>query len=151
MPSLDKGAVETIYAAAYEMFTQPLQPNWVTFFRDVLGQTGMVRKAFPTPEKLAEFEKTETYSDILGMLTKLRERQAGSSCCEPIKVVTVRLPRSVHEVIRLEAHEKNTSMNKLCISKLMQSINAEFVPKENWQRGSATEPQIIPASDGADG
>ena len=49
---------------------------------------------------------------------------------EPTKVITVRMPKSLHEALRAEAHEHQTSMNKLCISKLLQFIDNEFVPDE---------------------
>jgi predicted HicB family RNase H-like nuclease len=45
-------------------------------------------------------------------------------------VITVRLPKSLHESLRAEAHDRRTSMNKLCISKLLQVIDDELVPAE---------------------
>ncbi|MGO8745295.1 MAG: toxin-antitoxin system HicB family antitoxin [Thermoguttaceae bacterium] len=49
---------------------------------------------------------------------------------EPTKVITVRLPRSLHEALQIEAHEHETTVNQLCISKLMQCIERELVPSE---------------------
>lgn len=49
---------------------------------------------------------------------------------EPTRVITVRLPRSLHEALRAEAHIHQTSMNKLCISKLLQLIDDALVPNE---------------------
>ena len=46
-------------------------------------------------------------------------------------MITVRLPKSLHEALRDEAHEHRTSMNKLCISKLLQFIDSEQVPTES--------------------
>ena len=34
----------------------------------------------------------------------------------------------MHESLRIEAHEYHTTMNKLCISKLLQFIDTENVP-----------------------
>jgi hypothetical protein len=45
-------------------------------------------------------------------------------------VITVRLPKSLHESLRAEAHDRHTSMNKLCISKLLQVVDGELVPSE---------------------
>jgi len=36
----------------------------------------------------------------------------------------------LHESLRHEAHERHTSMNKLCISKLLQIVDRELVPVE---------------------
>ena len=49
---------------------------------------------------------------------------------EPIRVITVRVPASVHEYLRAEAHEKRTSMNKLCITKLLQPVGVAGVIEE---------------------
>src|SRR5450830_1775407 len=90
------------------------EPDWVMFYREVLGLNGMVRQAYPTRDALAAFEQTEAYQDILRMLTKLREQgPTAINTAEPTRMITVRLPKSMHEALRVEAHEHRTSMNKL--------------------------------------
>lgn len=111
------------------------KPAWPVFFRQVLGLKGIVRRAFPTPQQLAEFEQTEDYEEIMRMLAQLRRHRALSvGRQEPTQVITVRLPRAVHEFLRAEAHEHHTSMNKLCISKLLQYIDNTLVPGESYAR-----------------
>lgn len=106
-------------------------PDWVTFYREVLGLRGIVRQEFPNREQFAEFQETEAYREILDMLAQLRQQGTTSfDTAEPTRVITVRLPKSLHESLRVEAHEHRTSMNKLCISKLLQFIDGEQVPKE---------------------
>ena len=106
--------------------------DWVTFYRKVLGLHGIIRHTLPTRKLMAEFEQTEAYAEIQRMLTKLRQRVDPSETAEqePTKVITVRLPKSLHEALRAEAHEHQTSMNKLCISKLLQFIDNTLVPTE---------------------
>jgi predicted HicB family RNase H-like nuclease len=107
------------------------EPDWVTFYREVFGLRGLVRQMFPSREALAAFEQTPAYQDILQMLTRLRERgNVSTTPEEPTRVITVRLPRSLHEALRVEAHEHRTSMNKLCVSKLLQFIDNEKVPSD---------------------
>jgi predicted HicB family RNase H-like nuclease len=120
---------QDVVRLANEMFEQG--PDWVTFFREVLGLDGIVRKAFYTPEELANFEQTCEYDEIQKMLANLRARgdHFGDSR-EPTRVITVRLPKSLHESLRAEAHERHTSMNKLCISKLLQMVETELVPTD---------------------
>jgi hypothetical protein len=67
------------------------------------------------------------------MLAKLRENDADlpGGPREPTRVITVRLPKSLHESLRAEAHDRRTSMNKLCISKLLQVVDEELVPTES--------------------
>ena len=119
----------TAQRIANEMFHQ--QPDWITFFREVLGVDGLLRKLFATPEELAAFEKTSEYSEIQLLLARLRERTgAAADGKEPTRVITVRLPKSLHEALKTEAHDRKTSMNQLCISKLLQVIDAELVTAE---------------------
>jgi predicted HicB family RNase H-like nuclease len=117
-----KRTIEDLYARG---------PDWVTFYREVLGLRGIVRHAFPTRETLAAFEQTAAYQEILQLLTKLREQGPPvEDQDESTRVITVRLPKSLHETLRAEAHEHRTSMNKLCISKLLQFIDNDNVPSE---------------------
>ena len=106
-------------------------PDWVTFYRQILGLGGVVRRSYPTREALAQFEQTEAYREIQRMVATLRKRKAlPGDAPEPTRVVTVRLPECLHEAIRIEAYEHHTSMNRLCISKLLQLIDAERIPSE---------------------
>ena len=117
-----KRTVEQLYAQG---------PDWISFYREILGLRGIVRQAFPGREALAAFEQTETYQDILRLLARLREQgpiEVDEE--EPTRMITVRLPKSMHQALRIEAHEHRTSMNKLCISKLLQFIDNESVPSE---------------------
>ena len=120
---------QEVLRAAHDLFVQT--PDWVRFYREVLGVHGMIRQRYNTRESLAEFEQTDEYQEIQHMLRKLRERAVNAGVPqEPTRVITVRLPKSLHEALRAEAHEHQTSMNKLCISKLIQFIDNELVPAE---------------------
>jgi predicted HicB family RNase H-like nuclease len=41
---------------------------------------------------------------------------------EPQRVITVRLPKSLHESLKVEAHARNISLNELCKMKLQLDI-----------------------------
>lgn len=112
-----------VLTAAQEIYAQ--NPDWVTYFREVLGNDGLVRRTFKTPEAIAEFEKTEEYQTISLWLAELRDKvvKPPTPEPEPTRVITIRLPRSLHESLKQEAHDKRTSMNKLCITKLLQPVN----------------------------
>jgi predicted HicB family RNase H-like nuclease len=115
--------VEELYAA---------HPDWAAFYRDTLGAKGIVRRAFPTQQQLTEFKQTPAYHEIQRMLSELRKRgpQKIDLKEEPTRVITVRIPKSLHEGLFAEAHEHQTSINKLCISKLLQFIENEMVPQD---------------------
>jgi hypothetical protein len=124
-----KSAAEKVYAT---------NPDWITFYREILGLRGMIRRYCPTMPALAQFEQTEAYREIQRMLADLRKRRpikkdpeqedVLEALGEETKVITVRIPQSLHDALRIEAFEHRTSMNKLCISKLLQFIDTEHVP-----------------------
>jgi hypothetical protein len=126
-----------VLRVAEKLFDQ--DPDWVTFFREVLGIEGVVRKAYPSFEELTAFEKTEEFDRIQKMVVRLREKKnATDTESEPTRVITVRLPSSMHEYLKSEAHDLHTSMNKLCISKLLQVIEQDLIPSEG---GSTSRPK----------
>ncbi len=120
---------EQVYRTAEQIFER--SSNWVTFFREVLGTRGVIRQTFPTRDALSEFERTAAYSKIQQMLNRLRARATAAGPQEPTRVITVRLPKSLHDMLRAEAYEYHTSMNKLCISKLLQFIDQDLVPSDS--------------------
>ena len=120
---------QTALRIASERFSKA--SDWVTFFREILGVDGVIRRTFANADELEAFERRDEYIQIQQMLAKLRERkEAQNEEGEPTRVITVRLPKSLHESLRHEAHSRQTSMNKLCISKLLQMIDNELVPSD---------------------
>ncbi|MDO4557619.1 MAG: hypothetical protein Q4C47_01475 [Planctomycetia bacterium] len=105
--------------------------GWVSFYREVFGRQGLVNQMFPTPEELDEFRLSDTYFRLHGMLVELRTRSKDNvGREEPLRVITIRVPRSLHESLREEAYVCRTSMNKLCISKLVQLVPSALVPHD---------------------
>ena len=137
---------QQILTTAKRLYEQ--EPDWVTFFREVLGVDGMVRGSFASLEELAAFERSQEFEQIQKWLVKLREqRNATDTESEPTRVITVRLPKSMHEYLRTEAHDLRTSMNKLCISKLLQVIERDLIPAERGGgRPEAPRPELATAS-----
>jgi predicted HicB family RNase H-like nuclease len=117
-----------------------MDPEWVIFFREVLGVDGIVRRTFSDPDSLARFECSPHYARIREMLDSLRSRQRQ----EPVeretqRVVTVRMPRSLHESLKAEAGDLRVSINTLCISKLMRSLD-ELAATEETATAAAEPP-----------
>jgi predicted HicB family RNase H-like nuclease len=130
------------------------EPDWVTFFREILGVDGIVRRQFTRLEDLTAFEKSPEFEQIQKWLVKLREQKNSTDTeSEPTRVITVRLPKSMHEYLRTEAHDLRTSMNKLCISKLLQVIEQDLIPTERSSsppsRITKPAPQPVAASIGS--
>lgn len=107
------------------------KPSWLVFFREILGVGGAIHQLFAEPDDLLDFETTAEYREVQQMLGQLRQGSVRRNApVEPTRVITVRLPKSVHEAIQAEATARKTSMNRLCISKLLQVLEHEFQPPE---------------------
>lgn len=123
---------------AEEMYRQ--NPDWVSFFREMLGIGGVMRTLFTDAESQAAFEQTPEYIKLQQMITSLRVREKALPPKEPTKVITIRLPESLHDALTTEAYERQTSVNKLCISKLLKLVEEELVPnKKKKQKQSSTK------------
>lgn len=132
---------DEVIRLATEAFTQT--GKWVLFYRELMGVEGVVRKLFPDTAELRRFETTPQFGQLLEMTAAMRAADTGKSDeLEPQKMITVRLPTSQHEAMKAEAHEHGTSINKLCISKLLLPIAPEYVPEEKGAvRGRKPGPQ----------
>ena len=140
---------QPILQSARQLFES--EPDWVTFFREILGVDGVVRRQFTRLEDLTAFERSQEFEQIQKWLVKLREQKnATDTESEPTRVITVRLPKSMHEYLRTEAHDLRTSMNKLCISKLLQVIEQDLIPTERSAGGPSrvNKPAPQPATAG---
>jgi predicted HicB family RNase H-like nuclease len=103
-----------------------MNPEWVVFFREVLGVDGIVRRTFSDPAALLRFECSPQYARIREMLDDLRSRQRDRPANrEAQRVVTVRMPRSLHESLKAEADDMRVSINSLCISKLLKILDED--------------------------
>lgn len=118
----DAHAAKAVLEVAERLYG--MDPEWVIFFREVLGVDGIVRRTFSDPDALVRFECSPEYARIREMLDDLRTRQRDKpSDRETQRVVTVRMPRSLHETLKSEAEQMRVSINTLCISKLMKLLD----------------------------
>lgn len=58
------------------------------------------------------------------MIKELRDKGADIKTEQEItRVITVRLPQSLHQALREEAKSRRTSINQLCIGKLLAAMD----------------------------
>ncbi|MBT7256419.1 MAG: toxin-antitoxin system HicB family antitoxin [Planctomycetaceae bacterium] len=102
--------------------------DWEDFFREIMSMQGLIHQMFPSVTQRREFETTPEYVEIQHMMAEMRgRRKKRHQDREKTRVITVRLPESLHASLQHEAEQLNTSMNKLCISKLLQIIDKQLV------------------------
>ena len=122
------------------------RPDWVTFFRETLGVSGAARSVFPEQKDYIVFEQSPEFTEIQNLVASLRTKKPTSGKNEATKVITVRLPESLHESLKAEAADHNTSMNKLCITKLLLALIDE---QEQAPATQARANSAVPAVQGA--
>lgn len=103
--------------------------DYTTFYQEVFATGGVVRRLFPTESECLAFQGTPEYREIERMCQQLRDpgkaiitEEQVDDGKEQIRVITVRLPASLHEALKDEAHNRKVSMNRLCINKLVQEM-----------------------------
>ena len=115
-------AVRTALAMSYEI------TDWEVFFREIMSMDGLIHRLFPTQTERRQFETTAEYVEIQHIMAEMRgRRKRRQQQREKTRMITVRLPESLHASLQQEADEMSTSMNKLCISKLLQIIDEQLV------------------------
>ncbi|QDT09962.1 hypothetical protein [Planctomycetes bacterium K23_9] len=109
--------------------------SWVVFYREIMGVDGIVRKLFPGSEEMRRFETSKEFGELQEMVAAVRSQDSSKGdAAEPERMITIRLPKSLHDTLRSESDEMNLSINKLCISKLLQRIDPRCVPEQQGRR-----------------
>lgn len=109
--------------------------SWVIFFREILGVGGVVHQLFPEEAERNTFIGGEQHATLQEMLAAIRSQdQSKSDAAEPERMITIRIPRSLHDLLKCESEGAGLSINKLCISKLLQPIASRFIPEQQGRR-----------------
>jgi hypothetical protein len=112
-----------------------LAPSWVAFFRATMARGGLVSKLFVTPEERKDYWCSPEHHQILEMLTALRSRDLPEcEAGEPSRMITIRIPKCLHEFICDEANELEMSVNKLCISRILMQVDTTLLPQSAQKR-----------------
>jgi predicted HicB family RNase H-like nuclease len=121
----------------------PRTGSWVVFYREMLGADGIVRQLFAEANEMRTFEASNEFAELQEMVAAMRSQDSSKGdATEPERMITIRLPKSLHDALRMEADEMNLSINKLCISKLLQRIESRYIPiQQGRRRGRRPGPQ----------
>lgn len=133
-PSLPaQGKRRLVFETATELFG--VAPTWTAFYRETIGGGGVARALFVDSDEAREYECSEEHSKVLEMLTVLRSRDLPENDPhEQQRMITVRIPKSLHDAICDEANELSVSVNKLCISRLLQKVDPTMIPSSTQKR-----------------
>jgi predicted HicB family RNase H-like nuclease len=110
-------------------------PTWTAFYRVTLGVEGCIRQLFHSADEMCAYECSDAHEKVLEMLTVLRSRDVPE--CDPYeaqRMITVRIPKSLHDSICQEANDLQVSVNKLCVTRMLQRIDRQLIPTSTQKR-----------------
>lgn len=122
-----------VQQVAAELFG--VAPTWTAFYREVLGVDGIAHRIFAEANDYRAYEESECHSKVLEMLTVLRSKDL--SDCDPSetqRMITIRIPKSLHDRVCEEANELDVSVNKLAITRLLQRVDLSMLPTSGQKR-----------------
>jgi hypothetical protein len=133
---MDSDKSQAVLQAAQALFDTNPQSDWVTFYREIMGVDGAIRKVFSDPSEVQQFYETANYTAIQTMLGRLRTVQLDrlATKVEPTQEITPRIPKSLHAALKDEVAElrakghQGMSMNKLVIVKCLAPTRPELLP-----------------------
>ena len=139
---------EQAFDVANDMFGHA--PTWICFYRELMGGSGMLHSIFTDAGDFGRFLRSDQHHQIQLMLTALRSRDLPENDPnDPQRMITVRLPKSLHEAMCDEAARLNISVNRLCISRMLQLLDPKMIPESHSKprgRKPRTRSKITPQS-----
>lgn len=96
-------------------------PTWADLSNALFAPaSGLVAKAFPTPQARAAFARTPQYQQIRKMISQAMDRRGLVEGATPQKSgrFVVRVPKSLHAALEREASAEGVSLNQLVVAKL---------------------------------
>ncbi len=124
------GRCQQAFEVANDLFGHA--PTWICFYRELMAGNGIIQSLFSDNSDFGDFLRTEQYHQIQLMLTALRSRDLPENDPnDPQRMITVRLPKSLHEAMCDEAVRLKISVNRLCISRMLQLLDPKMIPETN--------------------
>lgn len=109
--------------------------KWVVFYRTMMGTDGVVQNLFPNSQQRQQFCQSEAMAEVQEMIAAMRSADTSKSdATEPERMITIRIPMTLHEVLKKESDWAELSINQVCISKLIQPLQDRHVPEPRGRR-----------------
>jgi hypothetical protein len=151
---MDESKVRQFMAFARRVAEE--EAEWADWHNIVFGVDGKFAEMFPTEAERREFTQSAFWAEIEGIERALREGKTLAEYTLPVTTASgrfvVRLPRSLHKALTIEAREEGVSLNQLVLAKLSMSLrDIARLPREHADaRGGGSprdaSPPITPRS-----
>jgi hypothetical protein len=99
--------------------------DWMELSNALFGVGGKATLAFPTESERTAFCRTDQYKRLLMIMNSLPAppvKEIVELAASANGAISVRLPRSVHAALLVEAKAEGVSLNQLCLSKLLAQL-----------------------------
>ena len=99
--------------------------DWVEMSNALFGVGGKATLAFSSEAERTAFCKTQEYKRLLALMDRLPAppvKEIVELAASANGAISVRLPRSVHAALLVEAQAEGVSLNQLCLSKLLAQL-----------------------------
>lgn len=106
--------------------------DWIDLHNKLFGIGGEITRLFADESERAAFSRSPEFAEVMALLDGLKERRGGRAAVGPIRerlsrangALSLRLPKSIHAALLLEAEAEGVSLNQLCLSKLVMQLRA---------------------------
>lgn len=99
--------------------------DWLELSNALFGVGGKATLAFSSEAERTAFSRTAEYKRLLAILDRLPAppvKELVDVAASANGAISVRLPRSVHAALLVEAKAEGVSLNQLCLSKLLAQL-----------------------------
>lgn len=103
--------MDSVLESAREL--EKIKPNWMDFYKEVLWRDGVARREFADADEWALWEASDQLRVVRMLMDGLRECKSLKS--EETSTITIRLPKLLHQKLKVEAHNRKISMNGLVV------------------------------------
>ncbi|MBC8113654.1 MAG: toxin-antitoxin system HicB family antitoxin [Candidatus Saccharimonas sp.] len=97
--------------------------TWTELHNALFGIGGLAAKLFTTPSARTAFSKTSEHADLLALIDAAPDGDGVKRPAANGKLL-IRLPKSLHSALIVEAEAEDTSINQLVVAKLSAQLRA---------------------------
>jgi predicted HicB family RNase H-like nuclease len=105
--------------------------GWIDLHNKLFGMGGAISRMFTTESERIAFTKTDECQQVYELFNDVAAQQGDSAAKDfQLKLsrangaISIRMPRSLHAALLMEADAEGVSLNQLCMAKLMLQLRS---------------------------
>lgn len=98
-------------------------PSWVEFANAYQGMGGWLQQFFQDLTEIRQFMQTRQHEQMMDVWERLEMPRSVPGPAEPTNgKILLRIPKSLHAALMVEADSEGVSLNQLCMAKLARQL-----------------------------